>query len=69
MQSLTVGAGGQITAQYASTGSFRANKAIGGQKLHFTPAATATAGSIVWTCSTTGILEKYLPVICRTGEN
>ena len=57
---------GKITATYSSTSPYRANTKIGGSSLTFSP--TFSTGSTVWTCSS-GISEKYLPVICRTGTN
>ena len=59
---------GAITATYGGT---RVNANISGGTLQFQPAAASTtAGSIVWTCSTpSGINPKYLPTICRTGSN
>jgi type IV pilus assembly protein PilA len=60
-------AGGVITAVYSSTSPQRANAKITGSDLIFSP--TFSAGSTVWTCRTSGLAEKYLPVICRTGNN
>lgn len=69
VKSLTV-AGGIITALYDNTGTFRANKAIVGDTLIFSPVGTATAGSVVWTCQSASTVEaKYLPAICRAGTN
>jgi type IV pilus assembly protein PilA len=70
VNTLTV-AGGKITATYASASPYRANKAIDGKSLIFSPTATAqTAGSILWTCTGAGgIQQKHLPLICRTNEN
>ena len=65
---LSVGTGGAITATYSSASPQRANSAISGSTLIFTPNFTATAGSVVWTCSS-GIPSKYLPTICRSGQN
>jgi type IV pilus assembly protein PilA len=59
--------GGLITATFESTAPFRANSKIDGSTLIFSP--TFTGGSTKWTCSSTTISEKYLPVICRTGTN
>ena len=60
-------AGGVITATFSGTGNFRANTKIAGDELIFSP--TFSTGSTVWTCKNSGISEKYLPVICRTGQN
>jgi len=59
-------AAGVITATYGGT---RVNANINNGTLLFTPAAaTTTAGSIVWTCSS-AINPKYLPTICRPNSN
>lgn len=63
-----VGAGGVVTATYSNTAPRRANAAITGQTLIFSPLFNATAGSTVWTCRS-AIAPKYLPTICRTGQN
>jgi type IV pilus assembly protein PilA len=60
-------ANGVITATFSGSGTFRANTKIAGEKLIFSP--TFSGGSTVWTCKNSGIAEKYLPVICRTGQN
>ena len=59
--------GGVITATYSSTGTFRANDKINTKQLVFSP--TFSAGSTVWKCKSTNIVEKYLPVICRATTN
>ena len=59
-------AAGKITATYSSGAPFRANTKISGQTLVFSP--VFSAGSTVWTCSS-AMPTKYLPVICRTGNN
>jgi len=58
---------GKITATYSSTSPQRANTKIATSVLVFSP--TFSAGSTVWTCSSPGLPTKYLPVICRTGNN
>ena len=69
VKSVTV-VGGVITALYDATGTFRANKAIGGKNLVFSPVGTATAGSVTWTCLASSTVDpKYLPAVCRTGTN
>jgi type IV pilus assembly protein PilA len=60
-------AAGVITATYSSTAPQRANTKIDGSTLVFSP--QFSAGSTVWTCKGPGLPEKYLPVICRTGNN
>ena len=70
VSTVTVGAGGTITAAYSSTAPQRANAQITGQTLTFTPTFATTAGSTVWTCSSSaGLLDKWKPTICRTGQN
>ena len=61
-------AGGVISATFATAAPQRANAAITGSTLTFSPVFGATAGSTVWTCKS-GIATKWLPVICRTGQN
>jgi len=62
--------GGVISALFASAAPQRANTAIDGDNLQFSPVGTATAGSIKWTCLTTSTVPpKYLPTVCRTGSN
>ena len=61
---------GVIAAQYSSGTPQRANSAINGKTLSFSPTATATAGSVKWTCqSTSTVAQKYLPTICRQNTN
>lgn len=59
--------GGVITATYSSNAPQRANSKIHSDTLIFSP--TFSTGSTVWTCRSSNISEKYLPVICRTGTN
>ena len=59
-------ASGVITATYSSGSPYRANTKLSGATLVFSP--TFSAGSTVWKCRS-GISTKYLPVICRTGNN
>ncbi len=66
VSSVTV-SGGKITAQYSATSPQRANTKIDTSLLVFSP--TFSAGSTVWKCSSAGLPTKYLPVICRTGNN
>lgn len=65
---VAVGASGAITATFSGTAPRRANAVLNGQTLIFTPVFNATAGSTVWTCSS-AINPKYLPTICRGGQN
>jgi len=59
--------GGIIRAHYSSSSPFKANTAIGGSILIFSP--ITHAGSISWTCKEGGgtpvILDKWLPSSCR----
>jgi len=65
--SLTV-ASGAITSQFGNTSPQRANSSIVGSTLIFSPTFGATAGSTVWKCSS-AIAPKWLPTICRSGNN
>ena len=67
VDSVTVGSG-QVTIAFSSASPHRANAALNGQSLIFTPTAAGTASSVVWTCSS-AINPKYLPTICRSGQN
>jgi type IV pilus assembly protein PilA len=58
--------GGIITSTFASASPQRANAKIDAGTLVFSP--TFSSGSTVWTCRS-AISERYLPVICRTGNN
>lgn len=66
--SVTVG-GGVISVQFSNTAPQRANASINGSSLILTPSLSANTGSLVWTCSSTQIAPKYLPTICRSGQN
>jgi type IV pilus assembly protein PilA len=56
--------GGVITAHYSSQNGFKANTALNGQTLSFSP--VTHAGSIEWVCNKSNTLaEKYVPSICR----
>ena len=69
VSSLTV-TGGLITAAFSKTAPLRANAAIDGKNLIFSPTGTATAGSVKWTCrSQSTVPAKYLPTVCRVGSN
>ena len=56
--------GGVITATYGN----RANTAISGSSLSFSPVFNTAKGSTVWTCKS-AIASKWLPTICRSGSN
>ena len=60
-------ASGVITALYSSGAPQRANTKISTSNLIFSP--VFSAGSTVWTCRTSNLPTKYLPVICRAGSN
>jgi type IV pilus assembly protein PilA len=63
-------AAGVITATFDNTGTQRANAAIVGDTLSFSPIGTATAGSIKWKClDSSSVPSKYLPTVCRQGTN
>jgi len=61
-------AAGVITSTFSKGAPQRANSAIDQSTLAFSPTFGATAGSTVWTCKS-GIAPKWLPTICRTGNN
>ncbi len=54
-----VGGSGVITVTYGS----EANTAISNSTVTLTPAANA--GSVVWTCDSPNIADRYLPTQCR----
>ena len=58
--------GGVIVSTFSSGNPQRANAKINAGTLIFSP--TFSSGSTVWKCHS-GISERYLPVICRTGTN
>jgi len=69
VDTLTVTAG-IIDAHFASAAPQRANTAIDGKDLQFSPVGTATAGSIKWKClDTSSVPAKYLPTVCRQNTN
>ena len=55
---------GVITATYGN----RANSAISGSSLSFSPVFNNAQGSTIWTCKS-AISSKWLPTICRSGSN
>lgn len=62
--------GGQIVITFSNTGQQRANKAISGETLIFSPIPPTGASSMVWKCQPTGTVSpKYLPTVCRAGTN
>jgi type IV pilus assembly protein PilA len=57
-------AGGPIVATYSSTSPRKANTAINGQSLTFSP--VTSEGSITWECNkSAGMQDKWVPQICR----
>lgn len=63
VQSVAIGAGGEIKATMKSTG---VSNDIKGKTLSLTPTApSATAGSYIWTCSSNAA-NKFLPATCRS---
>jgi type IV pilus assembly protein PilA len=61
---------GVLTATFSKGTPQRANAAIDGKTLIFSPTGTATAGSVKWTCqSASTVAAKYLPTVCRAGSN
>ena len=72
-------AAGEITGKYVTqvevgatadgvievTYGLDANQIISGDTLILTP-DTASAGSVVWACSSTDLANKHLPAACRT---
>jgi len=56
---VAVGANGVITATYGND----ANAKIANDTLDLTP--NDAGGSVEWTCSSTSLLDKYLPRSCR----
>lgn len=63
-------ADGLVTVTFSSTPPQRANDAIDGKTLIFSPIFSSGAGSIAWKCQPSGTVpQRYLPSICRTGSN
>ena len=72
VSSVTVTAGGIVTAVYASGTPQSANASINGADLLLTPNGTTTPGSVNWVCSggtsganPLGTNPKWLPSACR----
>lgn len=65
--SVSIGANGAVTCTYSSTAPQRANQALNGASLIWTP--SSAGGSTVWTCSSGTIATYHLSSICRTGQN
>lgn len=63
---LAVGAAGAITCTFSSAAPQRANATINAATLTLTP--QDNGGSISWTCAS-ALASKYLPAICRAGQN
>ena len=55
--------GGRIVAMFSSTAPQKANSAINGDTLTFSP--ITSAGSISWDCQRGALEEKWVPQICR----
>jgi type IV pilus assembly protein PilA len=69
VDSLTITAG-RVTAHFSSAAPHRANAAIDGQSLIFSPQYSSTATTLRWTClSSSTVPSKYTPTICRSGSN
>jgi type IV pilus assembly protein PilA len=61
---------GVITVTFSAGSPRRANEAINGKTLVFSPMFSGGSGSVVWKCQPTGtVAQKYLPTICRNGSN
>ena len=58
---------GTVCAHFSANSPQRSNSKIDQQRLRFIPAFSN--GSTTWTCVGSGIDDKYLPVICRSGMN
>ena len=62
--------GGLVVVTFSASAPRRANVAIDGKTLIFSPLFGAGSGAIAWTCQPTGTVgPKYLPTICRAGSN
>jgi type IV pilus assembly protein PilA len=62
--------GGIVVVKFSSTFPQRANAAIQGKTLIFSPLFAPGAGAIAWICQPSGTVDsKYLPTICRAGSN
>ncbi len=57
-----------VNGVIAATYGGRANTAITGSTLSFSPVFSNVKGSTVWTCKS-AINPKWLPTICRSGSN
>jgi type IV pilus assembly protein PilA len=69
VSSVTVGAGGMISALFSNAGGHVANLAINTKVIAFSP--VTNGGSIAWHCgnAATTVTAKYLPSSCRgTGQ-
>jgi type IV pilus assembly protein PilA len=48
----------------------RANQAIIGGKISLTPAIASATSGLIWTCAAmSGVSQRYLPTLCRSGSN
>ena len=70
VDTLTV-AGGQVVVHFSKSAPQRANDALDGMTLIYSPLALlgGSASSIAWTCKSSTVPSRYLPTICRTGSN
>jgi type IV pilus assembly protein PilA len=55
--------GGKIRATFSSATPQKANSAINGMVLEFSP--VTSGGSIAWECNRNTLAEKWVPQICR----
>ena len=61
---------GLVTITFSATSPYRSNISINQKTLVFSPLFSGGAGSIAWVCQPTGTVDqKYLPTICRQGNN
>ncbi len=56
---------GLIQARFSNTAPQSAHNNINGGTLDLSPWNVPNAGSVKWTCTATGIEDKYLPSACR----
>jgi len=68
VSSVTVTAGGILTAQYSATSPYKANAKIASETLTLSP--ITSAGSVKWSCrpgaTGTPVPNAYLPTSCHT---
>jgi type IV pilus assembly protein PilA len=69
VDSITV-TGGVVAAHFSAAAPHRANNAIDGGTLVFSPQYGGTAAALKWKClDTSTVAPRYLPSICRLGSN